>query len=690
MSSILKLIVVIAAFAAAPAAPPAAAPSAVHRYAVLFHGKSSGAQTTSVFPDGRIKVELSYRDNGRGPDVNEEITLGPGGTQTGHRLTGKSTFGAPIDERYGRTGDRVEWHSQADRGQAQVKGPAAYYPVAESSPETLALIVRALAAGPAGGKLAAVPAGALSVEKVREARVTASGGRTQAVTLFAVKGASFVPVHLWMTAGADARLFAFIVPGWMQLIEAGAEASAGELERQQLAAEFDQLQALRKRVAHPVEGALVIRNVRVFDAERARLTPARDVYVYRGKIAALYAAGAAAAQEPGTSVVDGGGRTLLPGLVDMHGHESAWGGVLQLAGGVTMVRDLANDNAVLADLITRIDSGKNPGPRIVPAGFIEGQSDHAAKNGFVAADLDGVKRAIDWYAQHGYGQLKLYNSFRREWVEATTAYAHQRGLRVSGHVPAFMRAEEVVRMGYDELHHMNQVMLNFLVGPKDDTRTLLRFYLVGDKAHTLDLDSARVKRFLALLKARGTVVDPTLATFEDFKQRQGEMHPAFVSVASHFPVVQQRSLRANSMDINAGNAAHFRASYDRMLVMVGRMHRAGIPLVAGTDSLPGFALHRELELYAAAGIPPGEVLKIATWNGARYTGTLDRLGSITPGKLADLILVDGDPTTSISDIRKINLVMKDGVIYYPAELYPAVGVEPFSPAVPVRRPTASR
>jgi imidazolonepropionase-like amidohydrolase len=100
--------------------------------------------------------------------------------------------------------------------------------------------------------------------------------------------------------------------------------------------------------------------------------------------------------------------------------------------------------------------------------------------------------------------------------------------------------------------------------------------------------------------------------------------------------------------------------------------------VAGTDDIAGFTLHRELELYVKAGIPAGEVLRIATWNGAKYTRTLDSLGSITPGKLADLILVEGDPTEDISAIRQINLVMKEGVVYYPSEIHAATGIKPFA------------
>jgi imidazolonepropionase-like amidohydrolase len=125
-----------------------------------------------------------------------------------------------------------------------------------------------------------------------------------------------------------------------------------------------------------------------------------------------------------------------------------------------------------------------------------------------------------------------------------------------------------------------------------------------------------------------------------------------------------------------------------MVEFVGIMHREGIPLVAGTDAMPGFALHRELELYVRAGIPPAEALRIATWNGAKYTRTLDRTGSIVPGKLADLILVDGDPTTDISAVRKISLVMKGGVAYYPSEIHEAMGIKPF--AKPVKPAVAGK
>jgi hypothetical protein len=236
----------------------------------------------------------------------------------------------------------------------------------------------------------------------------------------------------------------------------------------------------------------------------------------------------------------------------------------------------------------------------------------------------------------------------------------------------------VVRLGFDEIQHMNQVMLNFFVTPKDDTRTLARFYLVTENAHRLDLNSTEVRDFLALLRRGPTVIDPTLVVQEGkFTQRQGEMNPSYAPIADHLPLATQRALRTNSMKLTDENAQRYRDSHAKMVELVGVMHREGIPLVAGTDSMAGFALHRELELYVKAGIAPAEVLRIATWNGAKYTRTLDRLGSITPGKLADLTLIEDDPIKDISAVRRINLVMKDGVVYFPAEIHEATGIKPF-------------
>ena len=677
---------IMAAATAALALSGTALADTTSHYTVLFQERVAGSEVATVRGDGGVDVQMSYRNNGRGPDLKEHSRFAPDGTLLSFEVKGKSTFGAPIDESYTLKGGKARWRSQADRGEMAVTAPAVYVPV-DSSFEAAAAMVRAALRQP-GQRIAALPGGELAVRKVLD-RQLQSGGQSLAVALYAVIGIDTRPDFIWLTGPEDHRFFALVIPGLARVIEQGWEGQGAELERLQVQAEHDWLHELAGRLAHRLADPIVIRNVRVFDSQNARVLPPQDVYVYRGYIAALFPAGSSA--RDGASSIEGGGRVLMPALIDMHAHEDTWNLLLQIAGGVTTSRDMGNDNTRLQEIISQLESGEIVGPRIIPCGFIEGDSPYSASGGFRVKDLQGALDAVDWYAQHGYGQIKIYNSFHPEWVQATAARAHQYGMRVSGHVPAFMRSEEAIRAGYDEIQHINQLMLTFFVGPKDDTRTLARFYLLADHADTLDLSSQRVTDLIELMKQHHTVLDTTLTAFEgSFTQKQGEIDPSYAAVADHVPVAVQRGWHENSMKVTEQNAARYRASYDKMVQLVGQLYRAGVPLEAGTDGIAGFTLHRELELYVRAGLTPAQALQIATWNGARYTGRLAQLGSIEPHKRADLILIDGDPTQDISDIRRISLVMKDGVIYFPAEVYEAVGVRRFvdAPAVQALAPRA--
>ena len=674
-----------AAFAAATAY--AHSPDSATTYTVLSQGKVAGKQSVQQLPGGRVKVEYSYRDNGRGPDLFEDILVGPAGQIESLVATGKSTFGAPIDETFSRKAGRAAWRSKADRGETANVASALYVPI-ESSVEMLAISARALLGSP-GKKLAALPSGQLAIEKLTEAAVAAKG-RQGRVALYAISGLGTSPVYVWLWADAAAkdRLFGIVMPAF-SVVESGWEENADALLTLQVEAESRTLRKLADQLSHRVDTSIVIRNVRWFDSENARMNGPSDVHVFRGKVASILPANSPLSDA--VTVIDGAGRTLLPGLFDMHAHTSAWDAALHIAGGVTTLRDMGNDNAYLNDLITKIDAGHSVGPHIVAAGYIEGESPFSSNGGFVIKDVAGGKKAIDWYAQHGYRQIKLYNSIKPEWVEPLAAYAHQRGIRVSGHIPAFMRAEEAVRAGFDEIQHINLVVLNFLVKKDDDTRTLLRFYLVGENTHLLDLDSTAVKDFIKLLVERKTAIDPTLTAFEAmYLQRQGAPNPSFRMVAANLPPTISRAWLTNSMDVTDKNAEAFRKSWEKLLGLVKRLYDAGVPILAGSDDIAGFTLHRELELYVMAGMTPSQALQIATWNGAKYAQVLERSGSITVGKEADLILVDGDPAANIGDVRNVSMTMKSGVMFYPAEVYEALGVKPFVGKPLVQAQPASR
>ncbi len=664
---------------------PAWSAETIRYLALVDGGKQAGQQTVVHGDDGVTRVDFVFKDNGRGPELKEEYTLNQDGTYRSYKVVGESTFGAKVDESFRQENGKAAWRSTSDRGEQAAAPGAQYWPLG-GTPQAGSVAIAALAAR-ADGRLPLIPSGTLTMRKVDQAQVE-RGGERRDVQLLAVTGIGFTPQFVWATTDSEPRLFAYIFPGFLQLIEDGWQANAKALEERQKVAEGKALVDLQQRLAHPIPGTTLVRNARVFDSEKAALGGASDVLLRDGRIVSVLAADSAdrpAAQAD--HVIDAGGRVLLPGLFDMHAHMDRWSGGLDIAAGITSVRDMGNDNATLQQVMAEERAGTLLMPHIVPAGFLEGESRQSARNGFVISTLDEAKQAVDWYAQHAYPQIKIYNSFPKEHLAATVAYAHEKGLRVSGHVPVFLRAQDAVDAGFDELQHINQLMLNFLVKPDTDTRTLERFYLPARETAGLDLDAKPVQDFIASLASKQVVIDPTLATFEFLHVRDGELSPIFTQIVDHVPPDVQRSRRAAEMDIpDAATGARYQASFDRMVEFVGRAYKAGVPLVAGTDEVPGFTLQHELALYVKAGLTPAQALQVATWNGAKYSGMLDQLGSIAPGKRADLILVDGDPTVDIGDIRKVATVIKGDTVYYPEEIHAELGIAPFAPAVRVGAP----
>ncbi|ATE71559.1 amidohydrolase family protein [Lysobacter capsici] len=648
------------------------------RYLALVDGgKQAGQQVVTRADDGTTTVEFVFKDNGRGPELKESYTLADDGTYRTYAVQGTSTFGARVDESFQRNGDQVSWKSKSDAGQEKVPGVGLYAPLG-GTPAGISVALGALAKH--NGKLPLLPNGTLSSSKLGQAQVQRDG-KTQTVQLLALTGQGFTPNFVWATNDAQPRLFALIYPGYLQLIEEGWQANAAALETQQKAAEGKLLVDLRKKLGHRFAGTTVLRDVRVFDSEHATLGAATDVVIADGKIVSV---GKADPKLKADRVVDGGGKVLMPGLFDMHGHVSRWDGGLNIAAGVTTVRDMGNDNATLQQMIGEIEDGTLMSPGVVPAGFIEGESQYSARNGFVIKNLDEAKKAVDWYSEHGYPQIKIYNSFPKAVLRDTVAYAHSKGMRVSGHVPAFLRAQDVVDQGFDEIQHINQLMLNFFVDDKTDTRTLQRFYLVADKTADLDFDSRPVQDFIATLAKKQIAIDPTLATFEFLHQRDGELSPIVAGIEDHLPPDVQRGRRSAEMNIpDDATAARYTKSYDKLVEFVGRAYKAGVPLLAGTDEVPGFTLQHELALYVRAGLTPAQALQVATWNAAKVARVLDNRGSVTVGKRSDLILIDGDPTKDIGDIRKVSLVLRGDTAYYPSEVHEALGVKPFAAAAKV-------
>jgi imidazolonepropionase-like amidohydrolase len=643
---------------------PKEVPASAVKYTVTMMGQPAGQQ--AIWTEGaKLRAFFQYNDRGRGPKTDSTFVL-QDGVPVSAQIAGNDYMKDAVSETFSVKDGTASWKSKAEEGSRKLSGPA-FYASMYGPPIEFALVARA--ALDRGGRIPLLPDGEARIVKVREVAAQA-GEKSQPVTLYAVTGFDFSPSYIWLDAKRE-----YFGSGstWQAVVREGWEAAMPELIKAQEEASQQRAREQAQRLARRPRGKLVFHDASLFDADSARVVRHQDVAIDGNHIVAVGPTGEPPA---GAEVIEAAGKMLIPGLWDMHAHVSPNDGLLNLAAGVTTVRDLANDIDELLARKKRIEEGTELGTRIVMAGFMDGPGPYQGPTKVLVADEKSGREWIDKYAALGMVQLKLYSSLKPELVAPLAEAAHKKGLRVSGHIPAGLTASEAVKLGYDEIQHANFLVLNFMPDVKE-TRTPARFTEPAKRTADLDLDSPPVREFIQLLLDRHVTLDPTLSVFEAmFLDRPGVMAVGFRTVADRLPVQIRRSFLAGDLPIPPGMDEKYRDSWKKMLAFIGQLYRAGVPIEAGTDSMAGFALHRELEIDAEAGIPPPEVLRLATLGAARIMGFEHQLGSVRPGKLADLVLIDGDPAARISDVRKAVLTVKDGVVYRPAELYGELGVRP--------------
>ena len=653
--------------ASAVPALPADIPAAAARYSVMIMGNLAGQQAIWTAPDHSVHMFFQFNDRGRGPKITAVLTLDADGIPVEETVDGNDYLKSSVSEHYALKDGMASWKNNSEEGEKKISARAMYASI-NGAPAEIATLVHAALAG--GGKIALLPEGEAKVQRVAE-RDLESAGQKKQVSLYAITGLDFSPVQVWLDQ--QDQFFAFVNP-WSTIIPEGWEKTSDTLQSVQDQISQARAAELAAKLAHVAPNGIVFTHVNVFDSQSGKIVKDQNVVVAGNRIRSVGRAGPVNA--PGAEVIDATGKTLLPGLWDMHAHVGDNDGLLNLAAGVTTVRDLGNDIDTLLARRKRIEDGKEIGTRIILAGIIDGRGPFQGPTKVLVTTEPEARAAVDNYARLGYVQMKIYSSMKPELVPAIIDEAHKKGMRVSGHIPAEMTADQCVKLGYDEIQHANFLMLNFMPDVKD-TNTRTRFTEVAKRGADLDLNSAEVQSFVKLLKERHTTLDPTLGAFEEmFVTRPGEVPPGFQPISRRLPPQVRRSLPSSGLTPPEGMDERYKKSFAKMVELVGVMYRAGIPIESGTDSLAGFAFHRELELHVQAGIPAEKVLQDATLGAARIMKMDRDLGSITPGKLADLTLVDGDPVAEISDIRETFLVVKDGVWYRPAELYGALGVQP--------------
>lgn len=663
-------LVLLIAGAAAHAQDGEAPPPGERRSSVLMLGKLAGSEVYLQQGDEHV-ARFKYDDRGRGPEIEVRWRLDDKQLPTSVRIEGVDYLKAPVDEWYSNERAVANWKSSAEQGSLAGANEHFYVPI-ESPPMFAGVLARALLAD-ADGEIDLLPGGRARISEAMSIPEPGSKSRRKRkLVAYEISGIGFSPELVWFDADGA---YLGVVGEWMSVLPEGREAWLEPLLEAQSLHEQQRAAAWAKTLAHRHRRALLINGAKVFDP-RTGMAESACVLVIGKRIVAVGDEAKMVLPED-VERIDASGQWLLPGLWDNHVHLGGVDGVLHLAAGVTSVRDLANDQETLSARVARFEAGEELGPRVVRAGFMDGRGEFAGPTKVFVDTPEEASQWVDWYADHGYAQIKVYSSLKPELVPLIARLAHARGLRLSGHVPAFMSAEQFVAAGADEIQHLNFVFLNFLTKEAADTRDMTRFTAVGRHAHRIDPEGELERKFIALLAGRRIVVDPTINLYENFfEAKAGEIDPGYASVAARLPPQVQRGLRLGGLKPPAGEEEHYAKAFPSMLRMLGALHAAGVPIVPGTDGLPGFALLRELELYEAAGIPRADILRLATLGSAEVNRRAHELGVVAPGWYADLILVDTDPLASISALRRVRRVIKDGVSYLPGELYSAVGVKP--------------
>ncbi|MDR7059968.1 MULTISPECIES: amidohydrolase family protein [unclassified Sphingopyxis] len=642
-------------------------PADAVRYVVVSEAGQHGSQWQWQLPDGRTAYRWSQELRGWITEMDQVTTFGPGGAIEALTVRGVTTSGDAAEE-FRIANGRATWKTANDSGEATAGGW--YIPAGGVGIANAPLIDALAAAGDAGLNFLPSGKGRMTFGPTQ---VIQGPGGPKKVQLAFVSGILPSPLPVWLDE--NKRYFADI--SYISVIPAGYEGALKQLRNAQEAATAEAVSGIAKRFLSPAAKAPVLfDNVQLFDADKGVFLPARAVLAQGGKIAAIGAAGSLEVPA-GAQVIDGRGKTLVPGIWDSHLHiGDDWDVLSNMANGITSFRSPGTtfDRAVEATK-RRADGSLLMGEPFISV-IIDKKDPLAAQGAEVVSSADEAVAAVRRVKAAGLWGVKFYTSMNPAWIAPAAAEAHRLGLHVHGHVPATMKPSEAVAAGYDELTHLNFVVMEAM--PReviDKANTRQRVEGPARYFKDVDLDGPVMSRFVADLAAKKTLVDPTIVIFEGMlTQDGGKPQPAYTPYMGIIsPVLERSTFTAGGYPLVEGlTRDDYRKSYAKMVELVGRLHKAGVPIVAGTDGW-GIELIRELEIYQQAGFSPAEAIQSATIVPARVVGADKRTGSIAVGKEADLVLVDGDPSTDLGALRRVVTVVSDGYVMDANELRKAAG-----------------
>ena len=499
------------------------------------------------------------------------------------------------------------------------------------------------------GRPAVVPV--MPGEPTRDVRIErrgidtiSAGGRTIQLRRFSIDGIVWGRETVWLDEGDR---FAAIVSRIhilpLEAIREDLKDALPALQTSAIADRMKDLAAMLKAVPSIGERTFALSGARVIDGTGRPAIDDAVVVVRNWRIAAV-GPRASTTIPSGVTVVDVTGVTIAPGLWDMHAHAAQIEWLpAYLAAGVTTIRDMGGEQPYLVAMRDTSQAPKGLGPRVLLAGLVDGDAT-GAFGAVVASTADHGRAVVDRYKKAGFDQMKLYSLLQPDVVSAITARAHEVGMTVTGHVPTALGLTRAVEAGMDQVAHLP---------------------INGDP------QSPATRATIELLAKHKTVIDPTLPWNELLGHAPETSLESFEPGFAHAPP----ALLANYRSVtNNTDAATAKRRVRESETMVKALFDAGVPIVAGTDgALPGYSLLRSIEMYVEAGMTPMQAIESATRVPAASMGLLKDTGTIEVGKRADLIVLDGDPLTNISNIRKLRWVISNGRIMQPLKLWAQAG-----------------
>jgi imidazolonepropionase-like amidohydrolase len=643
--------------------PPA---DAVH-YVVASEAGKHGDQWRWQLPDGRTAFRWSQELRGWITEMDQVLALAPDGTIKATTIRGVTMTGDAAETFRVDNGQAV-WTTANDKGTSSAGG--FYIPASGVTIARAALVDKLVAASASG--IALLPSGRATIALGPTVAVQGPGG-PKTLQLAFIRGIQAAPQPVWLDE--DRRFFANV--SYISVIPAGYEGVLKQLRDFQEAATAAEVKAVAARFLSPSARAPVLfDNVQLFDADKGVFVANQAVLAQHGKIAAIGAAGSIEAPA-GSRIIDGRGKSLVPGIWDSHMHiGDDWDVLANMANGMTSFRSPGTTFDRAVDAVKRRASRELLMGEPFISAIIDKKDPLAAQGAEVVGSEGEAIAAVRRIKDAGLWGVKFYTSMNPAWIKPAAAEAHRLGLHVHGHVPATMKPSEAVAAGYDELTHLNFVVMESM--PKeviDKANTRQRMEGPAKYFKDIDLDGPVMKGFIADLARRKTIVDPTIVIFEGLLSRDGGApRPAYAPYMGIIsPVLERQVFTAGGYPLVEGYTRDdYRRSYAKMVQLVGELHDAGVRIVAGTDGY-GIELVRELEIYQQAGMTNAEALQSATILPARIVGADKRTGSIAIGKEADMVLVDGDVSRELGALRRVITVVSDGYVMDGDELRNAAG-----------------